>query len=132
MKRRVLIPVLLTAVAMSSASASAQNLSGTWQLSSESPRGTQTQTLTLVVEGATLAGTVTLAAGGRGGGGGLETIEISDATIDGNSFAFTITRSGRGGSFEVGYSGTIDGDTISGTIGGGRGGPLPFTGTRGS
>ncbi len=134
MKAPALITALLAAAALTAAPASAQNLSGTWELTSETGRGTRTQMLTLVVEGSMLTGTVTFTGGGRrgggGGGGGPQAIEISDGTIDGNSFTFTVTRSFGGNSFSQVHSGTIDGDTIGGTIEGGRGGGRPFTGTR--
>jgi hypothetical protein len=110
-----------------------------WELSSETGRGTLTQTLTLVADGPTLTGTVTVTGGGGrrggrgggGGGGGPQTIEISDATIEGMSFTFTVTRSFGDNSFSQVYSGTFEGDTMEGTIEGGRGGGQPFTGTRG-
>ena len=134
MKHSALITALLAAAALTAAPASAQTLTGTWELTSETGRGTRTQMLTLVVEGSMLTGTVTFTGGGRrgggGGGGGPQAIEISDGTIDGNSFTFTVTRNFGGNSFSQVYSGTIDGDTIGGTIEGGRGGGRPFTGTR--
>ena len=134
MKHSALITALLAAAALTAAPASAQTLTGTWELTSETGRGTRTQMLTLVVEGSMLTGTVTFTGGGRrgggGGGGGPQALEISDGTIDGNSFTFTVTRSFGGNSFSQVYSGTIDGDTIGGTIEGGRGGGRPFTGTR--
>ena len=134
MKHSALITALLAAAALTAAPASAQTLTGTWELTSETGRGTRTQMLTLVVEGSMLTGTVTFTGGGRrgggGGGGGPQAIEISDGTIDGNAFTFTVTRSFGGNSFSQVYSGTIDGDTIGGTIEGGRGGGRPFTGTR--
>ena len=102
MKHSALITALLAAAALTAAPASAQNLSGTWELTSETGRGTRTQLLTLVVEGSMLTGTVTFTGGGRrggGGGGGPQAIEISDGTIDGNSFTFTVTRSFGGNSF---------------------------------
>ena len=135
MKNSVVLTALLTAavLTMAPAPASAQNLAGVWELTSETGRGTRTSTLTLTVDGMTLTGTVTFTGGGRrggGGGGGPQSIEISDGTIDGNSFTFTVTRSFGGGDFSQVYTGTIDGATLAGTIQGGRGGGQPFTGKR--
>jgi hypothetical protein len=83
------------------------------------------------VDGSTLTGTLAFTGGGRrGGGGGPQSFEISNGTIDGNSFSFTVTLSFGGNSIEQSYRGTIDGATLAGTVDGGRGGPQPFTGKR--
>ena len=118
---------------MAPAPASAQNLAGMWEITSETGRGTRTSTLMLAVDGMTLTGTITITGGGRrggGGGGGPQEITISDGTIDGNSFTFTVTRNFGGNDFSQVYSGAIDGETLAGTIEGGRGGGQPFTGKR--
>ncbi len=129
MKHGALITALLaTAVlAMAPAPVSAQNLAGEWEITRVTGRGTFTQTLTLMVEGSTVTGT--LAFQGGPGGGGPQSFPVSDGTIEGNSFTFTVTLSFGGNSFEQMYSGTVDGDTIEGTVRGGRG-DQPFTGTR--
>ncbi len=123
MNHRAILTALVAAAALTAAPASAQNLSGMWQFTSEGRRGPQTQTITLAVEGSTLTGTITFTGGGRRGGGGgtPQAIEISDGTVDGNSFTFTVTRSFGGNSFSQVYSGTIEGDAIAGTIDSGRG-----------
>lgn len=134
MTHRALLTALITAAALSATPASAQNLSGTWQISSETQRGTQNQTLTLTQDGSALTGTISFSFGGRrggGGGGGPQSIEVEDGMVEGSSFSFTMTLSFQGNSFAQEYSGTVDGDTIEGTIQGGRGGGRPFTGTRG-
>ena len=136
MKHSAFLSALLTAgvLVMAPAPASAQNLAGMWELTSETGRGTRTSTLTLAVDGMTLTGTITITGGGRrgggGGGGGPQEITISDGSIDGSSFTFTVTRSFGGNDFSQVYSGTIDGATLAGTIQGGRGGGQPFTGKR--
>ena len=135
MKHSALLTALLTTavLAMVPAPASAQGLAGMWELSRETGRGTRTSMLSLTVEGTTLTGTVTTTGGGRGGGGGggPQEIEISDGSIDGNSFTFTITRTFGDNSFSQVYSGTVDGMTIAGTVDSGRGGGgQPFTGKR--
>lgn len=135
MKHSAVVTALVAAVALTAAPVAAQSLSGSWELSSQGRGGTQTQMLTVTQEGMTLTGTISFSFGGRRGGGGggggeSQTIEISDGTIDGNSFSFTMTLSFGGNSFDQVYSGTFEGDTIEGTIEGGRGGGRPFTGTR--
>ena len=137
MKHSALLTALLTTavLAMAPAPASAQSLAGMWELSRETGRGPRTSMLSLTVEGTTLTGTMTTTGGGRGGGGGggggPQEIEISDGSIDGNSFTFTITRTFGDNSFSQVYSGTVDGMTIAGTVDSGRGGGgQPFTGKR--
>ena len=63
MKHRALLAALFAVAVLTVAPASAQNLSGTWELSTETGRGTQAQTLTLVAQGSTLTGTVTSTGG---------------------------------------------------------------------
>ncbi len=137
MKHSALLTALLTTAVLTMAPepSLAQTASGTWELTRETGRGTRISTLTLVVEGSTLTGTLTFTGGGRGGGGGggPQTIEISNGTIDGNSFTFTLIRNFQGNSISQVYTGTVDGDTMEGTRDGGRGGDgQPFTGTRSS
>lgn len=131
MKHSALLTALLTTAVLTAAPTSAQNmLAGTWQISTETGPG---GTLTLMVDGMTLTGTLTVTGGGRRGGGGgrgPQTMQISDGTIQGNSFTFTVTRSFGGNDFSLMYSGTYEGDTIEGTLEGGRGGGRPFRGTR--
>jgi len=118
---------------MASAPAAAQNLAGVWEITRETGRGgTIVQTLTLAVEGSTVTGNLEFNFGGRGGGGGgggPQSFPVSDGTVNGNQFSFTITLSFGGNSFDQMYSGTIDGETLSGTIRGGRG-DQPFTAKR--
>ena len=133
MKHSTLLIALLATAVLTAAPASAQNLAGTWEITSETGRGTRTQTLTLTVDGMTLTGTVSFRGGGRGGGGGgggPQSIEISDGTIEGSSFTFTVTRNFGGNDFSLVYAGTFEGNTIEGTIEGGRGGGRPFKGKR--
>ena len=129
MKHGALTTALLaTAVlAMAPAPVSAQNLAGEWEITRVTGRGTFTQTLTLMVDGSTVTGT--LAFQGGPGGGGPQSFPVSNGTVTGNSFSFTVTLSFGGNSFEQMYRGTVDGDTIEGTVEGGRG-AQPFTGKR--
>jgi len=126
--------MLLAAAALNAAPASAQNMSGTWEVSFEGRQGSVTQTLTLQQEGSMLTGTISFAGGGRRGGGGgtPQAVEISNGTVDGATFTFTMSIDfGGRGSIEQVFSGTYEGDFMEGTIEGGRGGGRPFMGTRG-
>jgi len=132
MKLRSVLTLVLTAAALNAAPATAQNLTGTWQISSEGRRGSVTRTLVLHQDGATLTGTMSFGGGGgpRGGGGPPE-VEISDGTVDGATFHFTVKMDfGGRGSIEQVYSGHYESDFMEGTIEGGRGGSQPFMGTR--
>jgi hypothetical protein len=135
MKLRIMLATLLAAAAFSAAPVSAQNMTGTWQITSEGRRGSVTQTLTLRQDGSALTGTISFAGGGRRGGGGGEpqAIAISNGTVEGASFRFTVAIElpGGRGSFEQVFSGTYEGDFMEGNIEGGRGGAQPFMGTRG-
>ena len=131
MKMRNLSITLLLSAAIASPGA-AQDLAGTWEISTQGGRGgPQTSTLVLAQDGETLTGTMTLSFGGRGGGGGgSQEFEVSNGTVDGNSFSFTVTLSLQGNSIDLNYSGTVDGIEVSGTRGGPRGGGPPFTGEK--
>ena len=132
MTHRALLTALFTGAALTAAPAGAQGVAGTWQIESETQRGSLTQTLVLAVEGSTLTGTITFGGGGRRGGGrGPGTIEISDGMVDGETFSFNVALDFGGNSITLSYSGTVDGDSIEGTREGGRGGGALFMGTRG-
>ncbi len=50
--------------------------------------------------------------------------------MEGSSFTFTVSMEFNGNVFAQTYTGTVDGDTMSGEVQGGRGGAGPFTGKR--
>ncbi len=136
MKVRAALTALVAIAAMAAAPVAAQNLTGTWQLESQTQRGTRNITLTLVQDGSELTGSVTQTFGGRrggggGGGGGARTMDVENGTVDGDSFSFTYTITFGDNSVALSYSGTYEGDAMEGTIEGGRGGGRPFTGERG-
>lgn len=89
------------------ASQETANVAGKWEMTRETPRGTQTSIFTFEQDGSLLTGT----AEGRMG-----STPISSGSVDGTVVTFTIMR-GRGDrSFEMTYAGTVDGDTITGTM----------------
>lgn len=136
MKVRILLAavatVLLTLVAPTPAVA---QVAGTWVLSAEGPRGSLMMTLVLEVEEQGLEGTLTMqprGGGPRGGGprgGSPPQMVLSDGAVEGASFSFTVTMSMRGTSITQEFSGSVDGDEMSGTITTPRG-ERPFSGTR--
>jgi hypothetical protein len=138
MNPRTAFFAVAAALAITAAPASAQTLTGTWQLTVQGQRGPQNMTLDLVQTGAELTGSVTMAMGGRGrggggggGGAGSQTIEISEGQVDGASFSFTITMTFGENSMSQSFSGTFAADEMTGKIEGGRGGGREFTGSRG-
>ena len=129
MNRSAVFAALVAAVAFTAAPVEGQ-LAGTWEVTTQGGRGgPQTSALVLAQDGETLTGTMTFSLGGRGGGGPQE-LEVSNGTVDGNSFSFTVTLSFQGNSIDLNYSGTVDGDEMSGTRGGPRGGGQSFTGEK--
>jgi hypothetical protein len=93
------------------ADAKPANVAGTWSVSFETPNGTMTQTLTLTQDGSALTGTI---------GGERGTAEVK-GSVGGNNVSFSATHKGQRGTFTVNYGGTVDGDTIKGTISGSGG-----------
>ncbi len=83
------------------------DIAGKWETTRETPRGTMTSTFTFEVDGDKLSGTV---------GSQMGDSEISDGTVEGNkiSFKMVMTRGDR--TIEMVYSGTVEGDTITGTV----------------
>ena len=115
---RILIPALLL---LSSHFAYADpGLVGAWQLRVEGRMGVQTPTLVVVENDGVFSGKI----GGERGNLDIEVIEV-----EGQSFTFPFTMSTPIREFTLIYSGTRDGDTLTGTVEAPRG-PVPFTGNR--
>jgi DNA-binding beta-propeller fold protein YncE len=93
----VLIPVLLTAQDV--------NVTGDWEMTTQSPRGERTQTIHIEQDGEKI--TVTMQ--GRQG----EEI-TAEGTVKGNKIEWSMTRSTPRGDFTITYTGTVEGDTMSG------------------
>ena len=132
---RVLRLAFLTACLLGvfSITAAAQDVdvTGDWEITSESPRGAQVIPITFAQEGTTVTGSVVDAV--------RSAVEIQDGKIEGNTLTFKIVMSFGERSMEQVYTATVTGDTMEGTIemvggmGGGRGGnrgPRPFTARR--
>jgi hypothetical protein len=83
------------------------DVTGTWEVSVESPQGMLTLTATYKQDGEKLTGTQV------GGPMGEEHLE---GTVKGNEIAYSITIDVQGQQFTLSYSGKIDGETITGTV----------------
>lgn len=104
--RTIALIALFVSVSAHAADVTATSVAGTWNLKVETQAGTGTPTLVLVQDGEKLTGTYT----GRFGKSPIT------GTIKGNVLEFSFTAAGPMGSAEVGYSGTVDGANVSGTM----------------
>lgn len=91
-------------VAEPSWAADPANVSGTWNMTVETPNGTGTPSVVLKQEGETLTGTYK----GRFGESPVK------GTIKGNDIKFTTTIAPQGQTLEITYAGTVDGTTMKG------------------
>jgi hypothetical protein len=60
----------------------------------------------------------------------MGTTEISEGSINGNSFTFRITLESPNGSMVITFTGTIQGTRMTGTVNAGQMGTMDFTGTK--
>ena len=96
------------------------SVAGTYKLTINTPMGTRTPTLTLKEEGGAVSGTFA---------GQMGSTDFSGGTAEGNNVKFDVTMSAMGQEFSLSFSGTVDGDSISGSVNTPRG-SSEFTGTR--
>jgi len=108
MKKAALAALAILAVV--SLSAWAVDVTGTWEMSSPGRDGTMmTRDITIVQEGTKIK--VTLPPGPRGG----DPI-VAEGTIEGNAIAWKVVRQGPQGEMIVNYKGTVEGDSMKGTM----------------
>ncbi len=82
-------------------------VAGTWKLTVEGRQGrTSTQTLTIEQNGEKIKGTIT----------GLRAESSFEGTVSGNKISFTSKRDTDRGEMMFEYSGTVDGDSMKGTM----------------
>ena len=86
--------------------APAVNVTGTWDMSVETPQGTMSLSSTFKQEGEKLTGTQSSQMG--------ET--ALEGSVKGNDIVFAIVFNAQGQDITITYTGKIDGDTMSGTI----------------
>jgi hypothetical protein len=92
----LLIPILLNAQDI--------NVTGDWEMTTQSRRGERTSDVHFEQEGEKL--TVTMQIMGEKA--------TAEGTVKGNKIDWSITRSTQRGDMTIAYSGTIEGDTMSG------------------
>ncbi len=111
---------LLLVVSAFSAPAFAAELTGTWTLSIDTPRGVQNPTLEVVNNDGVYSGTYNSIRG---------PLPIEQITIAGETFEFPLVITVPIGEISVLYKGRIEGDAMSGLVQNPRG-EVPFTGVR--
>ncbi len=97
------------------------DVSGVWEITSESPRGTMTRTVTFAQDGTALTGTMESRMG---------TVPIEKGSVEGDKISFTVTFSMGERRFEMVYKGTVEGETASGTFLTPRGDEVPWMAKR--
>jgi imidazolonepropionase-like amidohydrolase len=97
------------------------SVSGNWILKVESPQGPVELTLKLIQSGRSLTGKLDSPHG---------VAELSEGEITGPSVKFKATLNQPEGNLVAWFSGTIQGDSITGSIDAGALGKMPFTGSR--
>lgn len=102
------------------AAASAADLTGTWVLTVDSPQGTSNPTMILEQDGNKVTGTYQ---------GSFGSADLT-GTVDGDRFTLNAEMSMQGQDFTLTYSGTQDGDNMSGEVDLAGLGGAGFTGTR--
>ena len=102
------LTVLFVALALVSLTALAlADVSGTWEMTREGRDGPMTSDFTIEQDGSKIKVTMQGRQGGEMEGEG---------TIEGNTLQWTITRETQRGEFVMEYEGTVDGDSMSGTM----------------
>ncbi len=94
------------------------DLSGTWEMTTESQQGTFTSTVTLRQSGASFSGTSQTDFG---------TGQIQNGTVSGNQLSFTLMLDFGGQSIEMEFSGSAEGESASGTAVGFGGSTMNWT-----
>ena len=106
MKRLLAVSACLILVA-GFALAEETNVAGSWEMTSKSPRGERTQPITIEQDGANIKVTM---ASRRGDA------MVGEGKIEGNKISWKVTRETPRGTFEITYTGTLDGETMTGTM----------------
>ncbi len=131
MRRLIPVVFLLAFLLVPAAGIQAQaDVSGTWEITWEGPRGPSTTTFVFQQEGQALTGTAQMAMRGpnRGQGQGRE-VEITDGKVEGNTITFSMTMGMGQRSMSFKFTGTVDGNNMEGTMETPRG-ENPFKGIR--
>ena len=100
--------VLLAACAMTAMTASAEDVTGTWKASVETPNGNFDTTFVFKVEGTKLTGSTSIQTVGEN--------PISDGKIEGESLSFTVNASFNGTDIKLNYKGKVAGSEMKMTV----------------
>jgi L-seryl-tRNA(Ser) seleniumtransferase len=115
------LPILLAVFAgLAYAQADKPSVTGGWTLTIESPNGTFNPVVIFKQDGEKLTGTYK----GRAGDTKL------DGTITGKDIKWTVKLQFQDQTFELEYKGTVDGDSMKGTVAMGEMGTMPWTAKR--
>ncbi|MYE22985.1 MAG: hypothetical protein F4Y01_03435 [Gammaproteobacteria bacterium] len=96
------------------------NVDGTWNVTTNTPMGAQKGTLTLAADGEKLTGTISGAQGAT---------DIQSGAVDGNDVSWKLDITSPM-PMTLEFSGSVDGDSISGNVKLGAFGNATFEGTR--
>jgi hypothetical protein len=111
---------IVFALLLTSLSALAANVAGTWAVTVDSPNGPLDVTLTLKQDGDKLTGTVNS--------------QMGDAPITGtvkdNDLTFTMNMDANGASMVIVYKAKVDGDKMTGSLDFAGQGEIKFSGTK--
>jgi imidazolonepropionase-like amidohydrolase len=110
------------AAAAKAAGPATVDATGTWNLTVEAPDARRQLTLVLKQSGTDLQGTLTSTE--------IGTNEISSGVITGNAVTFKVSLTFGGTSLDLGFTGTVEGNDMKGTVNVPGQGAAPFTGTR--
>jgi imidazolonepropionase-like amidohydrolase len=106
--------------------ASGVKISGNWNYTTESPAGSSGGVLAIKKDGNEYSGTITY---DDPAGSGKATAPIKDVKLDGSSLSFAFDVNAEGMAIVVEITGTIDGNSMDGTMSIGQFGSFPFEAT---
>ena len=100
-----LFVMLIAVLGLSLVALAAEDATGTWKVSVETPGGTQVNTIVLKMEGGKVIGTM--------GSEAMGTVQIADGKMDGENISFSINTADYGA---VAFSGKVKGDKMPLTL----------------
>lgn len=116
----VVIALIIMGLTISFLPAWTTDVSGEWELTIKTPRGERISELQIEQDGEKIVVTMITPRGEIKGEG----------TLNGNEIEWTITRSTPRGEFTLTYRGTVEGETMQGTLETGRGPTIEWTAKR--
>jgi imidazolonepropionase-like amidohydrolase len=102
--------------------APAADVTGTWTVTIATPEGPQQVTLALTQRGSEVTGTLTHPV--------LGSAEVRSGLVSAKKISFSVSLAVGGQTIEASFNGTVEGNTMSGTVNVGGQGAVEFTGTR--